>query len=326
MSPSTSRPASDAGRHTSRPAFVEMDIRDPELSMLCHGVDSIVHCAALVDGRSSEDVWSVNRDGTLNVLDAVGHAGVKRLVHISTASVVFDGRNIEDGDESLPYARALTNTYIKSKIAAERLVLAHDGGASVCALRPHTVFGPGDRRVSLQAVGQKWEIGNRDKRTDLTYVTNLADAVLQAESRLGPGSKLHGQAYFTTNGEPIPFFEFVERLSRALSQPVPRHRLPGWGAHAVAAVWGQFAKDSALTPETVRYLTTHHYFQIGRARRDFGWQPAVSLASGIQRTANALLESTYGPSRTSRTKPGDDEDARERVDSGSATLHGNRAR
>ena len=205
-------------------------------------------------------------------------------------------------------------------------MFAHDGGASVCALRPHTVSGPDDRRVSLGSAGQKWEIGNRDKRTDLTDVTNLADAVLQAESRLGPGSERHRQAYFTTNGEPIPFFEFVERLSRALSQPAPRHRLPGWSAHAVAWVWGRFAKGPALTPETVRYLTTHHYFQIGRARRDFGWEPAVSLASGIERTAKAPLESADGRSRTSRTKPSDDEDARERVDSGSATLHGKRAR
>ncbi len=123
--------------------------------MLCHGVDSVVHCVARVNGRSCEDVWSVNPDGTRNVLDAVDRAGVKRLVHISTAGVVFDGRDIEDGDESLPYARARTNTYIKSKIAAERLVFAHDGGTSVCALRPHTVSGPGDRRVSLGSAGQK---------------------------------------------------------------------------------------------------------------------------------------------------------------------------
>jgi 2-alkyl-3-oxoalkanoate reductase len=35
-------------------------------------------------------------------------------------------------------------------------------------------------------------------------------------------------------------------------------------------------------------LSTSHYFDIGRARRDLGYQPKISMAEGMQRLAAAL--------------------------------------
>jgi nucleoside-diphosphate-sugar epimerase len=38
-------------------------------------------------------------------------------------------------------------------------------------------------------------------------------------------------------------------------------------------------------------MVRHHYFDIGKARRDFGYEPRVSLEQGIKLTCAALRES-----------------------------------
>ena len=274
-------------------SFVEADIAHPDWIDACQGADSIVHCAARVQTTAAhaDAVWRTNLYGTRNVLAACRRHGVRRLVHISSASVVIADRHIENGDEHLPYAEPAQGPYAASKIEAERAVLAFDGATRTCALRPHTVFGPGDPRFLPGILrGARWELGNRETLSDFTFVANVADAVLAAEERLAPGSPLCGQAYFVTNGEPTPFFEFVERLLRAFGLPPPRRRVPYPLAYAAATVAETFA-DGPLSRSVVRYLRTHHYFNIAKARRDLGWTPAIPLAEGIRLTVAAGPES-----------------------------------
>ena len=278
-------------------SFLEADITRPAWTDACRGAESIVHCAARVQTTAAhaDAAWRTNLEGTHNVLAACREHGVPRLVHISSASVVIADRHIENGDERLPYAEPAPGPYAASKIAAERAVLAFDGATRACVLRPHAVFGPGDPRFLPGVLrGGRWEVGNRETLTDFTYVANVADAVLAAEERLAPGSPLRGQAYFVTNGEPTPFFEFVERLLSAIGVPRPRRRIPYPLAYAASAVAETFT-DGPLSRSVVRYLRTHHYFSIAKARRDLGWTPAVSLAEGIRLTA------ATGPDRGRRS-------------------------
>jgi sterol-4alpha-carboxylate 3-dehydrogenase (decarboxylating) len=75
--------------------------------------------------------FSVNVAGTRFVIEACLSCGVTQLVYTSTASVVIDGSNIQNGDEaSLPYpsnARKYLDQYSASKAQAERLVIAANG-------------------------------------------------------------------------------------------------------------------------------------------------------------------------------------------------------
>lgn len=287
--------------------LVRLDVTDASaLSAACKGVDSVVHCASLVHtrGTGGRQVWAVNHGGTLNVLDACARHGVSRLVHLSSASVVYDGRDLEDGDESLPYAGVPQMPYAESKIAAEKAVLDFGGraGTRVCALRPHLVFGPGDGRLvpnilkrASSRLGVR-EIGRRDRLSDFTFISNLVDAVLAAEARLVPGSAVCGEAFFVTNGEPKPFFEFVEELIVALGHPPPRGRTPYWLAYGGAALLetlravgsGPLRGEDGVSRAAVQYLATHHYFSIRKARETLGWTPRVALAEGLGRTVDHL--------------------------------------
>ncbi len=81
-----------------------------------------------------------------------------------------------------------------------------------------------------------------------------------------------------------------------LRLPAMRWAVPYPVAYAVAAVaeaWdtlkgGTLHAEDGLTRFAVRYMCTHHYFSIEKARRELGYRPAVSLAEGIRRTTAAI--------------------------------------
>jgi nucleoside-diphosphate-sugar epimerase len=290
--------------------FERVDIRDTEaLARLCQGVDTVFHNASLVHTKHNreEDVWSVNLGGARSVLRACWSARVKKLVYVSTASAVYEGADIEQGDETLPYSRKSQAPYADSKIAAEREVLAASGqrGVLTCAIRPHVVFGPGDKRF-LPAVLKKAKAGqlrlsvglNNEKLSDFTYVDNLIDALLLADEKLTAGSPVAGQAYFVTNGEPLPFFEFVKRVLRELGLPKIVGAVPYPLAYAAAAIkealdtlrGGTLNAEDGMSRFAVRYMVRHHYFDIGKARRDLGYEPRIRLDEAIKLTCADLRQ------------------------------------
>lgn len=86
---------------------------------------------------------SVNVRGTKNVISACMRAGtVRRLVYTSTASVVIDGTDIQNGDEAMPYPRYHLDTYSASKAHAERLVIGANGSLNGATMMLHSVILP----------------------------------------------------------------------------------------------------------------------------------------------------------------------------------------
>lgn len=289
--------------------FLKLDLRDRDAVIkACAGMDSVIHNASLVHTRHNreEDVWAVNLGGTENILEACKRHSVPRLVYMSSASAVYEGKDVENGDETLPYSRISQAPYADSKIAAEKKVLAFSGtGATqACAIRPHVIFGAGDKRFIASIVDKAKQgkltkaIGNRDKLSDFTYIDNLVDATVAAEERLTPGSPVCGQAYFVTNGEPIAFFDFIEKVIVEMGYPPITGKVPYWLAYAVATIvesvdtlrGGTLNAEGTLSRFAVRYMVTHHYFNIAKAKRDLGWQPKVSLAEGIKLTVRELAQ------------------------------------
>ena len=97
------------------------DICDPETVVrACEGKTSVFHNASLVHTRHSrvEQVRAVNIDGARNVLAGCRKHAVPRLVYVSSASVVYEGNDIEHGDENLPYARSFLAPYAETKRTA----------------------------------------------------------------------------------------------------------------------------------------------------------------------------------------------------------------
>ena len=165
------------------------------------------------------------------------------------------------------------------------------------------IFGPGDNRflpaiLSRARAGKlKFGVGKGDKLSDFTYISNLTDALLSADERLGTDPRVGGQAYFITNGEPMAFFAFVSEMLKELKLPPIKGLVPFAVAYPVAALaefWdtlkgGTLNAEDGMTRFAIRYMCTHHYFSIEKAKRDLGYVPKVNLAEGIRLTARHEL-------------------------------------
>ena len=96
------------------------------------GADCVFHLASY--GMSGKEMMQlrrvdeVNINGTCHVLDACLEFGVERLVYVSTANVVFGGKEILNGNETLPYFPIdhHIDPYGRSKSLAEQLVLKNN--------------------------------------------------------------------------------------------------------------------------------------------------------------------------------------------------------
>lgn len=287
---------------------VRVDVRDRAAVMdAIAGHDVVFHNASVVHTRKTlrDDVFAINLGGSRHVRDACAEHGVTRLVYVSSASAVYEGRDIENGDERMPYSVISQAPYADSKIAAERELLDRSGedGVRTCAIRPHVIFGPGDGRflpaiLSRAKAGRlKLGVGKGDKLSDFTYVGNLVDALLAADDRLAADADgVAGEAFFVTNGEPRPFWDFVQQILRELDLPPIRGMVPYPIAYSVAAVKETLdairgiplGTADGMSRFAIRYMCTHHYFDIGKARERLGWTPRVDLDEGIRRTAAAL--------------------------------------
>jgi nucleoside-diphosphate-sugar epimerase len=262
------------------------------------GCDAILHVAgkAGVWGRY-DDYFATNVTGTVNVLTACRVLGIRKLVYTSTPSVVHTGRDIEGGNESLPYATRFLGPYPATKAAAEKKVLTANGpDFATVALRPHLIWGPGDPhlvpRILARARANKLRrVGDRNVTVDVTYVDNVADAHLLALDRLDVGSPIAGRPYFITNGEPVDLYGFINRiLAMNKLPPVERSvsaqkaKLAGWVLEKVYSLF-KLTGEPAMTRFLAGQLSTSHWFDISAARRDLGYEPRVSVEEGLRRLA-----------------------------------------
>jgi len=276
---------------------VRGDLGDREAVVrAAEGCDIVFHVAAKAGIWGAYDLFHrANVTGTENVLDACRSNGIRRLVYTSSPSVVFDGRDVEGGDESLPYPDEYEAAYPATKALAERLVLAANSAElATVALRPHLIWGPGDnhlvpRIIARARAGRLRRIGRRPCLVDTVYVDNAAQAHLQAAERLDIGGPLAGKAYFISNGEPLPLWEMINRILAAADiAPVKRSIPPGL-AYAAGVVCEGLWKRLGLSgePPMTRFvaheLATAHWFSIDAARRDFGYCPEISITEGLER-------------------------------------------
>jgi nucleoside-diphosphate-sugar epimerase len=241
------------------------------------------------------DYQETNVVGTETVIAACRKHGVGRLVFTSTPSVVASKHGIAGGDESLPYPRKHLAEYPQTKAEAERLVLAANGpDLATVALRPHLVWGPGDnhlvpRLLERARSGTLRIVGDGTNKTDVTYVDNAAAAHLLAADRLTPGSPVAGRAYFISQGEPVELWPFVNRILEIAKLPPVTQRVSLRTAYAAGAAleWWSRLRGRTQEPRMTRFLAvqlgTSHWFDISAARRDLGYEPAVSTEAGLGR-------------------------------------------
>ncbi len=278
----------------------------------CENCGTVFHVAGRVGvWGPAADFFKVNVAGTAQIIAACRAVGVPRLVYTSSPSVVYHGGNLAGVDESAALCTSAPCAYPTSKAAAEQLVhRAHSDALATLSLRPHLVWGPGDKNVvprvlALARQGRLRIIGSGQNRVDVTHITNVIDAHLLAEQALvqyhlshnagaaimsaqagGERQDPGGQAYFITNGEPVVLWDWINGLLRGVGIPEIKKRISLPAARRIGGileiVWQLLLLkgEPPMTRFVAEEMATDHWFKIDAARRNLGYRPRVSMTVG----------------------------------------------
>lgn len=295
------------------------------------GANCVFHLASY--GMSGKEMLQtsrideVNLNGTCNVLDVCHEVGIKRLVYVSTYNVVFGGKEIVNGNESMPYYPLddHVDPYGRSKSIAEQLVLKSNARPSkkrsgvhlyTCAIRPAAIYGPGEQRhfpriLSLAQLGLAFfKVGDANVKTDWVYVDNLVLALILASMGLLddiPGRKglpiAAGQAYFISDGSPVNTFDFIiNPLFKNLKYDVPRFTIDVKHALLISRIFWflwmllypwlnrPWVLGPFILPAEVYKVGVTHYFSYLKAKEELGYVPMVSPREGLDKTISYWKE------------------------------------
>ena len=195
--------------------------------------DQVIHLAARAGVRPSLAepalYQRVNVEGTVNVLEAARHHGVKKVIIASSSSVYGVNAKVPFS-ESDPIFSAIS-PYAASKLACEALghVYHHIYGLDITMLRFFTVYGPRQRPdlaihkfAQLITAGKPIPVfGDGSTARDYTFVTDILEGVMACTR------KEFGFEIFTLGeSQTVTLSQLIELLEKALGQKALIDRQP----------------------------------------------------------------------------------------------------
>ncbi|MGW5782064.1 NAD-dependent epimerase/dehydratase family protein [Streptomyces sp. NPDC003863] len=246
------------------------DLRDPDsLRRACEGADVLIHCASAI-GADEDLSRAVNDEGTRALVDAAVRAGVTRIVSLSTASVHGRGPFRAAAPGTLPLAPGSATS--RTRAAGERYVL--DAGGTV--LRPHLVYGTGDRQLMAGIVrllaALPGPLDGGSSLHSLVDVDSLAGALLGAalSPRTRPG------AHYVNHPEPVPVAELL-----AVAETLLDGRAGTRGPAVDIAEARELLADLPFAQHHLAMLATDHWFEDDRPWREWGREPGPGFTATI---------------------------------------------
>ncbi len=279
---------------------IQGDIADAKAVMnACDSIESVFHVAAKpgVWGDYAE-YYRANVSGTENVIAACFSHQVSRLIYTSSPSVIFNGKDMEGVNESVPYPAAYHAHYPKTKALAEqRVLIAAKQGLNAVILRPHLIWGPGDNHLVpriLAKAKRLRKIGDGNNRVDTIYIDNAADAHILADEKLKTHPELSGRIYFISQDEPIALWNMVNAILKAGGHPPITRSVSLKTAGMLGAIFEwiytlfHLNGEPPMTRFVAEELATSHWFDIRAAKKELGYVPKVSTAQGLRRLEQYL--------------------------------------
>jgi nucleoside-diphosphate-sugar epimerase len=289
-------PALDPSRCERRAVALE---DERALTDAFRGADYVIHSAAHTAAWGPrEDFVRVNVIGTRHVLEAARAAGVRRVVHVSSATVVFGDRDKRGAKEDERRPARFLSHYSETKALAEDVV-RNATGVEWVIVRPRAIFGPGDTtilpRLCARAEQGKLRIlGDGRNVQDLTYVDNAADALLLARD----APRASGHSYLISNGDPVVLWDFIAACLEGLGIAPPVRHVPAPVAFALGGALEVLHRvlprlgEPPVTRYLVSLLTRDQTLDISAARHDLGYRPRIDMSEALARTVDAFRKAS----------------------------------
>ncbi len=263
------------------------------------GPVDLIHTAGVIHPAASMDEFdAVNHLGTRNVMEAAARHGVRRVVHVSSNSPFgTNGARNDRFRNDEPYHPYLG--YGRSKMQGELAVLAAvDDGLNAVMVRPPWFYGPHQpaRQTTFFTMVKKGRfpiLGDGGQVRSMTYIDNLVQGIVRAELTVTDP----GRGWWIADAEPYTVNEIVETVGDAL-------RAEGFevkeNSFKLPNLAGSVAeKIDTVTQKAGKYITQFHVLgemnkniavDISAARTELGYDPQVSLATGMRNSIRWCVE------------------------------------
>lgn len=253
------------------------DLANLAQAMRQHGVEAVVHCAAVVGVLNSlgspVNVVRVNVEGSIHVFEAMRLAGIRRCIHLSSEEAYGPFR-ADRIDETHPLDPVLP--YGICKAAVEQLGGTYRDlhGLEVIHLRTSWVYGPGLPRARIPKIlveaalaGHPCHVpGGADAVIDHTHEDDLVAGVLAALDHAAH----RFDVYNIASGQATS----VAALLEVVREQVPGARL--------SVGPGPFLYDGRIA------MIRKGALDVSRAAQALGWRPRHDIRSGIAAYIEAL--------------------------------------
>lgn len=300
--------------HAQEPGMqvVVGDLGDPRIvAHAVAGVDTVYHVGAAMRGGPREfeagTVW-----GTRNVVAACREHGCRRLVYVSSLSVLDHAGRTPDA--TLTEASAyephpqLRGAYTRTKLTAEHLVreAIRNHALPAVIIRPGQIFGPGAERVTPNGVislaGCWFAVGEGTRTIPVVYLDDVVDALLLAAQ--APDAP--GRIFNVVDPRPLAQAAYLERCKHKLGRELRVLRVTTGMFMAVGLAVEMLGKllrrDVPLTRYRVRSLRPLANFDTAAARTGLGWVPRTGVDRGLDITYGPLPVGDVTDSQTSTLK------------------------
>ena len=256
------------------------------------GTVDVVHTAGVIHPPDVATFDAVNHRGTVNLLDAAGDAGVRRLVHVSSNSPF--GTNpvpTEYFRRDEPYAPYLG--YGWSKMNAEVAVFAAiTDGLDAVVVRPPWFYGPNQPArqttfFTMIRTGRFPIVGDGRQRRSMVYIDHLVQGVVLAELVDDPTRR----AWWVADREPYTLEHIVDTVGEALRSA--GYDVAGRSLRVPAAVGRAAEVADRVLQASGRYNSQIHVLgemdktiavDVSATIEDLGYEPEVDLFEGMRRS------------------------------------------
>jgi dihydroflavonol-4-reductase len=257
---------------------VSGDVRDAHsLAKAMNGIQRVFHAAGHVrfDDAGRLLLWTINVEGTRQVLQAARSAGVRRLVHVSSSVAVGQGTLDRPATEEGPPPERST-PYAESKHAAEELALDDWGGLQVVVCNPTFVVGAyGTGATSAEVVrlvASGLVLAYPPGGANFVNADDVAEGLVLAMRSGRPRTR------YILGGENLTHREFLAQIAEECGQRAPPVPLPRWTAHALGRTGDVLGALSSarlgwVNTPFLRQLFEPAYVSSGLAQRTLGYRP-----------------------------------------------------
>lgn len=265
-----------------------------QITAACADIDVVFHVASKTGPWGNyQDFYATNVLGTENVIAGCLAQGVKKLIYTSSPSVLSFYDDLCGVDEAYPFPEKRISAYQETKMLAEqRVIEANSSALCTTALRPHAIWGPRDTQLFATLMDRIKQnklkiIGDGKNKISVSYVENTAKAHLQAAQ----SDRVGGQVYFINEEQPVELWSWINELVASVGLKPVTKKVPYGLAYVIGSVceWVcrvlPFLGDPPITRALVSVSGKHHYFDVSKAKRDFGFHNAVSMEEAKQRFA-----------------------------------------